>query len=104
LPARSQDIEVYLIFPPGGNQSGGVVCGGFCWPPGAWGRRAPTRSVGRRAPRGALGAGKRLTTSHPLICQGNVPLMIEHMKGAEEYDKSWRYLFELGRKVGVSFG
>lgn len=30
--------------------------------------------------------------------------MIEHMKGAEEYDKSRRYLFELGPKVGVSFG
>ena len=34
----------------------------------------------------------------------DVPLMIEHMKGAEEYDKSRRYLFDLGPKVGVSFG
>jgi len=35
---------------------------------------------------------------------GDVPLMIEHMKGAEEYDKSREYLFELGKKIGVSFG
>ncbi|MHC4177158.1 MAG: sugar phosphate isomerase/epimerase family protein [Planctomycetota bacterium] len=35
---------------------------------------------------------------------GDVPLMIEHMKGPEEYDKSRRYLLDLGRKVGVSFG
>jgi sugar phosphate isomerase/epimerase len=31
-------------------------------------------------------------------------MMIEHMQGAEEYDKSRRHLFELGPKVGVSFG
>ena len=35
---------------------------------------------------------------------GDVPLMIEHMQGEEEYDKSRRYLFELGEKIGVSFG
>ena len=35
---------------------------------------------------------------------GDVPLMIEHMQGPEEYDKSRRYLFELAPKVGVSFG
>jgi len=35
---------------------------------------------------------------------GDVPLMIEHMKGAEEYDKSREYLFEVGKKIGVSFG
>ncbi len=35
---------------------------------------------------------------------GDVPLMIEHMQGAEEYDKSRRYLFELGEKIGVRFG
>jgi len=35
---------------------------------------------------------------------GDVPLMIEHMKGAEEYDKSREYLFDLGKKIGVSFG
>jgi len=35
---------------------------------------------------------------------GDVPLMIEHMKGAEQYDKSRRYLFELGRQIGLSFG
>ena len=35
---------------------------------------------------------------------GDVPLMIEHMKGAEEYDKSREYLFDVGKKIGVSFG
>ncbi|MFH1268616.1 MAG: TIM barrel protein, partial [Planctomycetota bacterium] len=35
---------------------------------------------------------------------GDVPLMIEHMQGPEEYDKSRRHLFELGEKIGVSFG
>ena len=35
---------------------------------------------------------------------GDVPLMIEHMQGAEQYEKSRRYLFDLGGKVGVSFG
>jgi len=33
----------------------------------------------------------------------DVPLMIEHMKGAEEYDASRRYLFELGEKIGVTY-
>lgn len=32
------------------------------------------------------------------------PLMIEHMKGAEEYDKSRRYLFEVADEIGVSTG
>ena len=35
---------------------------------------------------------------------GDVPLMIEHMSDAEEYDKSRQYLFELAGKIGVSFG
>ena len=35
---------------------------------------------------------------------GDVPLMIEHMKGAEEYDKSRRHVLELGGKIGVRFG
>jgi sugar phosphate isomerase/epimerase len=35
---------------------------------------------------------------------GDVPLMIEHMKGPEEYDKSREYLFELGARIGVRFG
>jgi sugar phosphate isomerase/epimerase len=35
---------------------------------------------------------------------GDVPLMIEHMQGPEEYDQSRRYLLDLGPKVGVSFG
>ncbi len=34
---------------------------------------------------------------------GDVPLMIEHMRGPEEYDKSRRHLFELGPKIGVRF-
>ncbi len=34
---------------------------------------------------------------------GDVPLMIEHMKDAAEYDKSRRWLLELGGKIGVRF-
>jgi sugar phosphate isomerase/epimerase len=34
---------------------------------------------------------------------GDVPLMIEHMKDAAEYDKSRRYLLQLGQQVGVAF-
>lgn len=34
---------------------------------------------------------------------GDVPLMIEHMKDAEEYDKSRRHLLELGGQIGVRF-
>jgi len=34
---------------------------------------------------------------------GEVPLMVEHMRGAEEYDKCRLHLFELGKKIGVSF-
>ncbi len=34
----------------------------------------------------------------------DVPLMIEHMQGPEEYDKSREYLFELADRIGVSFG
>jgi sugar phosphate isomerase/epimerase len=34
---------------------------------------------------------------------GDVPLMIEHMADAEEYDKSRRYLLDLGSKIGVRF-
>jgi sugar phosphate isomerase/epimerase len=53
-----------------------------------------------------LGAGsmdyatylKRLAT-----LPGDVPLMIEHMKDAGEYDKSRRHLLDLGAKVGVRF-
>jgi sugar phosphate isomerase/epimerase len=33
----------------------------------------------------------------------DVPLMIEHMQGADEYDKSRRYLFDLGKRIGVRF-
>jgi sugar phosphate isomerase/epimerase len=32
------------------------------------------------------------------------PLMIEHMKGRDEYEKSRQYLLRLGEKAGVSFG
>ena len=30
--------------------------------------------------------------------------MIEHIRDAKEYDKSRRFLFELGEKIGVGFG
>jgi sugar phosphate isomerase/epimerase len=33
----------------------------------------------------------------------DVPLMIEHMQGEDEYAKSRNYLFELGEKIGVRF-
>ena len=33
----------------------------------------------------------------------DAPLMIEHMPNAEEYDKSRRYLFEVGKKISVRF-
>jgi len=46
---------------------------------------------------------RRLAARVPSGC-GDVPLMIEHMQGPEEYDKSRRYLLDLGPKVGVSFG
>ena len=35
---------------------------------------------------------------------GDVPLMIEHMKGKDEYDKSREHLFELAGGIGISFG
>ncbi len=34
----------------------------------------------------------------------DAPLMIEHMQNAEEYDQSRRYVFEVGKKAGISFG
>jgi sugar phosphate isomerase/epimerase len=34
---------------------------------------------------------------------GEVPLMIEHMKGAAEYDQARRYIMEAGEKIGVTF-
>ncbi len=34
---------------------------------------------------------------------GEVPLMIEHMKGPEEYDQSREHLFKLGGEIGVRF-
>jgi sugar phosphate isomerase/epimerase len=34
---------------------------------------------------------------------GDVPLMIEHMKGAEEYDRSREYVFKVGEETGVRF-
>jgi sugar phosphate isomerase/epimerase len=34
----------------------------------------------------------------------DVPLMIEHMKDAAEYDRSRQYLLKLGGQIGVSFG
>jgi sugar phosphate isomerase/epimerase len=41
---------------------------------------------------------KRLST-----LPGDVPLMIEHMANAAEYDKSRRHVFEVGSKTGVRF-
>ena len=32
------------------------------------------------------------------------PLMIEHLPNAEEYDKARAHIFEVGQKIGVSFG
>jgi sugar phosphate isomerase/epimerase len=34
---------------------------------------------------------------------GDVPLMIEHMKGAEEYDRSREYVFHVGKEIGARF-
>jgi sugar phosphate isomerase/epimerase len=34
----------------------------------------------------------------------DVPLMIEHMKDAAEFDRSRKHLLELGGRIGVSFG
>ena len=34
---------------------------------------------------------------------GDVPLMIEHMKGKEEYDRSREYVFAVGKEIGVTF-
>ena len=34
---------------------------------------------------------------------GEVPLMIEHMANAAEYDKCREQLFKVGKSVGVSF-
>ena len=53
-----------------------------------------------------LGAGEldwRTYLARLAALPGDVPLMIEHMSGAEEYDKSRRFLFDLAPKVGVRF-
>jgi sugar phosphate isomerase/epimerase len=53
-----------------------------------------------------LGAGKLDYTTYLkrlAALPGDVPLMIEHMQGPEEYDKSRRHLFDLGGKIGVRF-
>ncbi len=34
----------------------------------------------------------------------DAPLMIEHMQNEQEYDQSRQYLFDVGRKAGISFG
>ncbi|MBI4324711.1 MAG: sugar phosphate isomerase/epimerase, partial [Chloroflexi bacterium] len=34
----------------------------------------------------------------------NPPLMLEHLPNAEEYDQARRHLFNLGRKIGATFG
>jgi len=33
-----------------------------------------------------------------------LPLMMEHLSNAEEYDKARLHIFEVGRKNGISFG
>jgi sugar phosphate isomerase/epimerase len=53
-----------------------------------------------------LGAGEmdwRTYLARLAALPGDVPLMIEHMSGAEEYDKSRRFLLDLAPKVGVRF-
>jgi sugar phosphate isomerase/epimerase len=53
-----------------------------------------------------LGAG---TLDYPTYLKrlaalpADIPLMIEHMKGKEEYDRSRQHLFQLGAKIGVRF-
>jgi len=32
------------------------------------------------------------------------PLMLEHLKNAEEYTAAREHIFEVGRKAGLSFG
>ncbi len=51
---------------------------------------------------GALDYGTYLRRLAALA--GDVPLMIEHMKDAAEYDKSRRHLFKLAGKIGVPLG
>lgn len=34
---------------------------------------------------------------------GDVPLMIEHMKDKEEYDRSREYVFKVGKEIGIVF-
>jgi sugar phosphate isomerase/epimerase len=34
----------------------------------------------------------------------NPPLMLEHLASAEEYSQARQYVFETGRKAGLSFG
>jgi hypothetical protein len=33
----------------------------------------------------------------------DAPLMLEHLKTAEEYEEGKKYILEQGRKVGVTF-
>ncbi len=54
-----------------------------------------------------LGAGSldyRTYLKRLAALPGDVPLMIEHMKGEGEYDTSRQHLFKLGKQIGVSFG
>lgn len=53
-----------------------------------------------------LGAGEldyRTYLKRLAALPGDVPLMIEHMHGAEEYDECRRWLFDLAPKAGVRF-
>jgi sugar phosphate isomerase/epimerase len=53
-----------------------------------------------------LGAGSmdyRTYLKRVAALAADVPLMIEHMKGPAEYDRSRQYLFDLGEKIRVRF-
>ena len=62
----------------------------------------PRLSLGRR---GLPSAPEPLhvETAAKLHHQARPIRLMEHMRGAEEYDKSRRYLFEVGKEIGVSF-
>jgi len=53
-----------------------------------------------------IGAGEldyRTYLKRLAMLPGDVPLMIEHMRGAEEYNESRRHVFEVGREIDVRF-
>ena len=53
-----------------------------------------------------LGAGKldyRTFLTRLAALPHDVPLMIEHMKDAGEYDRSRQHVFRVGKEVGIAF-